>query len=244
MARKKPSWLQKAQTATSNVVKPVVQAVTPPPAPKVMQNIQKAASTVAKPVQQAAQAVQKAAVAPVKAVTQAVTQAPAKALQAVQKVAQNIPNPTAPLKSENTNFEFMPYVFKKLPDAIGDVVKGTGRAVFNAPKAMTGDTKDFVSGAEMVGRGTWDALKHAGIGILPFLNSAGRNTDPNMGGGRSGGASITPLPNAQPEEDTPLPPGPVIPPTPVTGGYLTGQQPKAKVSALQMPKLPKKLGRR
>jgi len=234
MAWKKPKWVQKAQTAASNVAKPVVQAVTPPPAPKVMQNIQKAADKVGNAVQQA----------------------PGKALQAVQKAAQNLPNPTAPLKSENTNFEFMPYFTKKLPDAVGDVVRGTGRALINAPKAMIGDTKDFVSGAEMVGRGAWDALKHTGMGIAPFLNRATTTTEPTMGGGRSGGAATTAIPVGEEDTDDVLPPGAQgnskigvpkqpdgspIPPTPVVGSYLTGQPPKSKLSSVKMPK---KLGRR
>ena len=112
MAWKKPKWVQNVQKAADNVVKPITtsapvkaiqQAVTPPPAPKVIQNIQKAADKVINPITTSA---------PVKAVQQAaqqaadtVQQAPAKALQAIQSAVKP---PTAPLKSENTNFEFMP----------------------------------------------------------------------------------------------------------------------------------------
>lgn len=275
MAWKKPKWVQKAQTAASNVAKPVVQAVTPPPAPKVMQNIQKAADKVGNVIKPAAQAVAKEAgyvvnpiagevafrakelaknpdvvkagnaiankvinpittSAPVKAIQQSAQQAPAKAIQAIQNAVQRPSN-------ENTNFEFMPYFTKKLPDAVGDVVRGTGRALINAPKAMIGDTKDFVSGAEMVGRGAWDALKHTGMGIAPFLNRATTTTEPTMGGGRSavraGEEGGDGLPTYSPTPD-----GKPIPPTPLstnTGSYLTGQQAK-----LKMPASSKKIRRR
>lgn len=231
MAWKKPKWVQKAQTAASNVAKPVVQAVTPPPAPKIMQNIQKAADKVGNAVQQA----------------------PGKALQAVQKAAQNLPNPTAPLKSENTNFEFMPYFTKIVPNAVGDTIRGTGRAALGV---LTGDTDKIASGAGMVGRGVLDTVKHGAMGALPFVKGATTTTEPTMGGGRSGGAATTAIPVGEEDTDDVLPPGAQgnskigvpkqpdgspIPPTPVVGSYLTGQPPKSKLSSVKMPK---KLGRR
>jgi len=301
MAWKKPNWVQKAQTATSNAVKPVAQTVqkaipAPPPAPKVIQNIQKAADKVGNVIKPAAQAVAKEAgyvvnpiagevafrakelarnpdvvkagnaiannvinpittSAPVKAVQQAAQQAPAKALQAVQKVAQNIPNPTAPLKSENNGIqEVMPYFTKILPNAIGDTVRGTGRAALGV---LTGDTDKIASGAGMVGRGTWSAAKNGVMGALPFFNAATTTTEPTMGGGRSGGAAVDAIPTGE-DTDEPapsgLPPskggigapkqpdGRPIPPVVTSGGsYLTGQPPKSKLSSVKMPK---KLGRR
>ena len=142
----------------------------------------------------------------------------------------------------------MPYVFKKIPDAIGDVVKGTGRATAGV---LTADADKITSGAGMVGRGAWDALRHTGMGIAPFLNRATTTTEPTMGGGRSGGAATTAIPAGEEDTDDVLPPGAKgnskigvprepesspIPPTPVVGGYLTGQTPKSKLSSVKMPK--------
>lgn len=226
---KKPSWVQKAQTATSNAVKPVVQAVTPPPAPKVMQNIQKAADKVGNAVQQA----------------------PGKALQAVQKAVQNVP-----LKSENNGIqEVMPYFTKIIPNAVGDAVRGTGRATLGV---LTGDTDKIASGAGMVGRSMLDTVKHTAMGALPFMKSATTTTEPTMGGGRSGGAAVAATPTGEDTDDV-LPPGASgnstigvpkepdtrpIPPVPVYGSYLTGQQAKPKVASMKMPASVKRLRRR
>ena len=295
MAWKKPSWVQKAQTATSNAVKPVAQAVqkaipAPPPAPKVIQNIQKAADKVGNVVKPAAQAVAKevgyvvnpiagevalrakeiarnpdvvkagnaiannvinpiTTSAPVKAVQQAAQQAadttkqaPAKALQAIQSAVKP---PTAPLKSENNGIqEVMPYFTKILPNAVGDVVKGTGRATAGV---LTADADKIASGAGMVGRGAWNAAKNGVMGALPFFNAATTTTEPTMGGGRSGGAATTAIPTGEDTDDvmpTPPPPPPKsdgrpIPPTPLstnTGSYLTDQRPKSKLASVKMPK--------
>ena len=245
MAWKKPKWVQQAQKAAENVVKPITTAA---PVKQVQATAQKAANTVAKPVQQATQAVQKT-----------VTQAPAQALQAIQKAAQNLPNPTAPLKSENTNFEFMPYFTKILPNAIGDTVRGTGRAALGV---LTADADKIASGAKMVGSGAWDATKHGVMGALPFFNSATTTTEPTMGGGRSGGSAVRATPTGEdtdepypggkrgPNDQAPgkisLPPAPTdgkpIPPVVTSGGsYLTGQQNKSKLASM---KLPKKIRRR
>lgn len=260
MAWKKPKWVQNVQKAADNAVKPITtsapvkaiqKAVTPPPAPKVIQNIQKAADRVINPITTSApvKAVQQAAQQAVNTTQQAVAQAPAKALQAVQNVAQNIPSPTAPLKSENNGIqEVMPYFTKILPNAVGDVVRGTGRATAGV---LTADADKITSGAGMVGRGAWSAAKNGVIGALPFFNAATTTTEPTMGGGRSGGAATTAIPVGEEDTDDVLPPGAKgnskigvprepesspIPPTPVVGGYLTGQLPKRKLSSVKMPK--------
>lgn len=293
MAWKKPKWVQQAQKAAENVVKPITTAA---PVKQVQATAQKAANTVAKEVGHVvnpvageialraknlanSEAVKKAGNAVGeglrdfdKSVVQPV--ATSNAMKAIQGKAQQgadylnkevstainaIPK-TAPLKSENTNFEPMPYFTKILPNAIGDTVRGTGRAALGV---LTADADKIASGAKMVGSGAWNATKHGVMGALPFFNSATTTTEPTMGGGRSGGSAVAEIPKPGEDTDDVMPSGkpgrndqapskisvpPVpndgrpIPPVVTSGGsYLTGQQNKSKLASM---KLPKKIRRR
>lgn len=108
-------------------------------------------SAPVKAVQQAAQ--QAANTAP-----QAIAEAPARAIQSIQRIARD-----TPAKSADNNFEFLPYWWKKAPDAIGEIVRGN------------------------FGKGFSDLGEHTAAGLAPFLNALTRNTDGTMGGGRSAG---------------------------------------------------------
>lgn len=283
MAWKKPKWVQKAQTAVAKALPP------PPPAPKVIQNIQRAADKVGDVIRPAAQSVAKevghivnpiagevalrakqiandpnvkkagdaivnnvinpiGASAPMKTVQKAaeqaagaVQQAPNNAIQSIQKIVRDTPS-----NSQNSNNigEFMPYFFNKLPDAVGDIARGTGRT---AAGLITANPDKIKSGAEMVGRGAWDAGKHTIYGVLPFMNKATQNTDGTMGGGRSGGAAVSEIPVPAEDTDDTL----TLPPGAESESNIGTKQPKNKpippvntpLSLLRqqgMPKLPKR----
>jgi hypothetical protein len=175
----------------------------------------------------------------------------------VSTVTKGISNTNLSQKSEGNSGvtgEFMPYVTKIIPNAVGDVVRGTGRT---AAGILTADADKITSGAGMVGRGVWNPVKHGVMGALPFINSATQDTEGTMGGGRSGGAALREIP--RPAEDTddriegytgpdesgigvPQKPNETpIPPTPTSGSYLTGRQNKSRFASM---KLPKKIRRR
>lgn len=148
-------------------------------------------SAPVKAVQQAAQ--QAANTAP-----QAIAEAPARAIQSIQRIARD-----TPARSAGTTGEVLPYLTKIVPDAVGDVVRGTGRT---AAGILTGNTDKITSGAGMVGRGAWDTVKHGVMGALPFFNAATRNTDGTMGGGRSAGTLEEVEEEKEKEKENTIPP--------------------------------------
>jgi len=254
MAWKKPKFVQQIQNKAQSAANTVAAA--PPKILQATQNaVQKAGNAVGNVVRPAAQAVAKEVGHVVNPIAGEVALRAKNLVNSKDvKIASNqigdairsIPNPM-PLKvpqanaSDNGLKEIAPFFTKIVPNAIGDVAKGTAR-VGEGLVTFNGDK--IASGAGMVGRGTVNPIKHGIMGALPFLNAATRNTEPTMGGGRSGGAATSAIP--VPAEDTDdIPPpgaqgnskigvprkpndGTPIPPVPTVGSYLKSRPMPAK----------------
>jgi len=222
---KKPKWLKKAQTAASNVVKPITTSA---PIKNIQRAAQSAANTVkrevinpvttSKPIKQIQRAAQNTANTVAKEVghvvnpvageiamrakdlanSKAVKQAgdaigdglrsfdknviqpvsTSKTMKTIQGKAQqaadyvgdevrNIPGSLKNMAQASQDPEkkgsFLPFFTKIIPDAAGDVVGGLGRT---AAGLITADGDKMASGLKRMGSGTWDAVKHTGLGTL------------------------------------------------------------------------------
>lgn len=227
MGWKKPSWVQKVQTAASKAVEPVAKPIvragdaiakatgldkvnipSPPPVAKALQNVQtavqKGADKVGDVVRPAAQAVAKEvgyAVNPI------IGEVGLRAKQIaedpnVKKVSDKIGDAIREIPKPN----IAPLKSQSSGGQFLPGLQQAGRGVVSAIEGV-GDIiaspsdGNFMKGVYKIGDGFMDVVEPAGKSILGLMPRRGGRTDEEGGGGgRSGGAAVREIPRA--EEDT------------------------------------------
>ena len=116
-----------------------------------------------------------------------------KAQQAADYVGDEVRNIPGSLKNmaqasqdPERRGSFLPLFTKKIPDAVGDVIRGTARM---GEGLVTADGGQIMSGLKTLGRGTWDGVKHTGLGtaeVLGRMFGQGPSGSYTQGAGKGG----------------------------------------------------------